>query len=97
MTLHEKYFHWYLGENILRKDDTTCLVNFKYGIGIFFAYKESYFSSFEEFFESLADVQFFSGDRPNDIQPMLEEAWNFLCEFEQEEENIAELNSEEYD
>ena len=94
--MNEQYYHWYLGENILRNDDATCLVNFEYGVAIFFPYGDSYFATFEEFESQIANVQFFSGDRPKNIDKIMIEAWNFLAEFEREEENRFEDSDIEF-
>lgn len=90
------YFHWIFGENILREDTPTYLINLEIGVSIRFTYKEAYFASCEDFFNIIADVQFFYGTRPKGVEldNILIEAWNFLCEFERKEEY---LNSAEDD
>ena len=95
MKKYNIYQHWYFGENILKQDGITCLINFQYGIAIFFNYANSYMASFEEFKKIIADVQFFSGDRPKDVDDYLKEGWNFLSKFEEEEDPQATLRTED--
>lgn len=84
-----EYYHWIFGENILREDEPTYLINLEIGVSIRFNYEEGYFKDFDEFFGGIADVQFFYGNRPDDdeVEAILTEAWNFLCHFEREDEN----------
>ena len=87
----DTYFHWLWGENILRADEPNYLVNLEHSVSIRFDYAHSYFASYEDFFESIADVQFFTNERPDEdtLAILLTEAWNFLALSEQEEENRA--------
>lgn len=93
MKNNKKYFHWIYGENILRDDNPTYIINMEIGVCIRFDYEEGFFADFKEFFEHVADVQFFYGNRPEEskVKEVLTEAWNFLCKFEEEEENRGEL------
>lgn len=95
MNLHDKYFHWYFGENILRDDNATCLFNLELGVAIYFDYGDGYFATYERFVNEVANINFFTGDRPDDTESILSEAWNFLCEFEKVEEDQTSINQQE--
>lgn len=96
MSLHETYFHWLWGENKLREDEPEYLVNLEYGVSIRFDMGDAYSASFEEFYESIADVQFLSGERPSDekLEELLTDAWNYLCH---EERKLEEMDFEDED
>lgn len=99
MSLSKKYFHWLFGENILRDDKPTYLINLEIGVSIRFDYDEAFFIDYEAFFNNVADVQFIYGSRPDDeeIQVILTDAWNFLCHVEREEENLmSELDNDDF-
>lgn len=99
MNKGKKYYHWIYGENIIREDTPTYLLNLEIGVSIRFSYEQGFFMDFDDFFKYVADVQFFYGDRPNEerVEEILIDAWNFLCHFEQEEENQQELRNLEDD
>lgn len=88
----EKYHHWLWGENNLRSDRPNYLINLEEGLSIRFDYGDSMFASYEDFYESIADVQFLSGHRPDDerIEELKREAWNYLCLEEDELDNFME-------
>lgn len=86
-----EYFHWISGDNILRSDQPTYLVNAEHGLIIRFDYTESVYSNYLFWRDQVADVQFIRGDRPSDseVERILIEAWNFLALTEREEERLA--------
>lgn len=53
-------------------------------------YSDSYFSSFEEFSENIAEVNFFNyKDREHtDLESLLVDAWNFMSKQEETEEEM---------
>ena len=58
-----------------------------------FNYRNSYFSSFEEWVDKHTDLQWLDpGDKPTDldeIETILTDCWNFLALHEREEERLA--------
>lgn len=84
MKLHDKYFHWLWGENKLRDDMPEYLVNLEHGVSIRFDMGDAFGASYEEFRDSIADVQFLSGARPAELKvdELLTDAWNYLCHEE---------------
>ena len=58
-------------------------------------YGESYFASFDEFKQHIAEVNFLDPKEreKSDLDEILIEAWNFLALFEEEEENQYEANN----
>lgn len=53
-------------------------------------YSDSYFASFEEFSENIAEVNFFNyKDREHtDLESLLVDAWNFMSKQEETEEEM---------
>jgi hypothetical protein len=97
MSHHTDYYHWVLGENILRDDRPTYLINLELGVSIRLDYAASYFASYEEFSADIADVQFITGERPTKerVEEIKKDAWNFLALFERKEEELAYERSED--
>jgi hypothetical protein len=95
----EKYFHWLWGDNNLRGDKPQYLINLEHGICIRFAYDLAMFCSYEDFFESIADVQFLIGSKPNaqTINDLLVDAWNYLALEEQALDFIEDEDFESFD
>jgi len=80
--LEEKYFFWLWGENNIRSDHPNYLINLEIGVSIRFDYSQGFFSSYEEFYNSIADVQFIYGTRPDDpveLERILTDAWNYMA------------------
>jgi|SRR5690554_1653313 len=79
----EKYKHFVWGENnVSQQVQQTYIIKLDYpACSIRFDYSEGMFASFEDFFNNIADVQFFTGDRPDkeDVQKILIDAWNFMA------------------
>jgi hypothetical protein len=78
-----EYQHFLFGENnISQKDQQTYVIKLSHPpCSIRFNYLDSIFASYEEFYKNIADVQFFSGERPSDkeVDEILTDAWNFLA------------------
>lgn len=92
----EQYMHFFIGENrmcfpeeefILHMDFPRCLI--RYNIG------ESMHVDYDEFYQSVARVEWIDGERPSpeEQQRVLTDAWNFLAlderlleEFDPDEE-----------
>lgn len=79
MNIQEYYYHWLWGNNFIREDEPSYLINLELGVSIRFNYEESYAAGFEEFKNNIADVQFLNNDRPDDIEHILIDAWNYLA------------------
>lgn len=79
----EHYKHYVWGENnisqdkqqtyIIKLDHPPCSIRFDYSQGMF--------AEFEDFYNNIADVQFFTGERPSEkkVQMILIDAWNFMA------------------
>ena len=93
----ESSAHWWFCENIVNHKGQVGLLrmNFPRVFILIRDYDESYFASFEEFSHHIAEVNFFDPEERDEIaqDEILVEAWNFLSLFEEEEENLAELNN----
>lgn len=78
--IQNHYFHWVWGNNYIREDEPSYLINLELALSIRFNYGDSFFSSFENFTENIADIQFLRGDRPdeNELERILIDAWNYL-------------------
>lgn len=81
--MKEKYKHFVWGENnISQENQQTYIIKLDFpACSIRFNYADGMFASFEQFYENIADVQFFTGDRPgeDEVQEILIDAWNFLA------------------
>jgi len=82
--------HWLWGENKLREDKPEYLINLDVGVSIRYDPSLSTLASYEEFYDSIADIQFLSGVRPSpiEVEKIKVEAWNYLIK---EEEKLDEL------
>lgn len=83
--------HWLYADNILIDPTKVTLINLAIGVSIAFDYADAYFATFEDFEQNIADIQFFTGNRPSaeQVHEILIAAWNFLALTEQEEERQA--------
>jgi hypothetical protein len=98
---NERYTHFYIAENqlchpgyefILHMDFPRCFIRYKLG--------EGYFSGYDEFFASVAEVQWIDGVKPSEAeqQRILTAAWNFLALDERLlEGDIDAINDEDDD
>lgn len=76
----DKFKHYVIGENKL------CFPNHEYIIKldfprVYIKYKlnESYYANYDEFYNSIAEVQWLDGQQPNNSKQILIDAYNFLC------------------
>ncbi len=94
---NESHKHFFLGENkqwfpteefIVHMAEPRCFIRFVTELGIF--------ASFEDFFESIANVQWIDG-RPSEeaVEETLRNAWNFLAIEEEILEEFMDGEEEE--
>lgn len=78
--IRSKYKHWVWGDNIVSNKELLYLINLEHGVSIRFDYADAFFASFEDFENSIADVQFLSGHRPDEetVNALIVDAWNFM-------------------
>ena len=97
MDLQEKYYHWFIGGNNFRNDKPQYIANMEIGIVIRFELGPSMNAEFEEFYESIADVQFVHGERPEgrELEEILIDAYNYmLIEDRLLEQDIEDIERE---
>lgn len=99
MATNDRYTHFYIAENqlchpghefILHMVEPRCFIKYKLADG--------YFASYEEFYGSVADVQWIDGERPDKHTQdrILTDAWNFLALDEARlEEDLTDIDDEE--
>ena len=89
--IQEHFYHWVFGNNYIRDDEPSYLINLEHGISIRFNYAEGFFATFEEFTESIADLQFLNGTRPPNelIEKLMIDAWNYLAIEERIEDGFG--------
>lgn len=79
----ENYKHFVWGENNISQDvQQTYIIKLNFpACSIRFDYSKGMFANFEEFYDHVSDVQFFTGDRPDDeeVNSILIDAWNFMA------------------
>lgn len=87
----ENYKHFVWGENnISQEEQQTYIIKLSHPpCSIRFDYSKGMFADFEEFYENIADVQFFTGERPSEIEvkKILIDAWNFMALEEEKLDN----------
>lgn len=77
----KEYFkHWVWGDNLISQSGAVYLINLEYGVSIKFDYGDAFFASFEDFENSISDVQFLNGERPDEatVEQLVVDAWNFM-------------------
>lgn len=100
MKKFEAHKHYWWGENHQHFDGEETIIKMSYP-RVFIRYKvgEAYFSSFEDFFSSIAEVQWFDGDEVSESkkQEIFVEAWNFLAIEERLlEDDLQDIEDEDY-
>ncbi len=79
----KNYLHFVWGENnISQPGQQTYIIKLDPpAVSIRFDYAQGMFASFEEFYENIADVQFLTGERPDEeeVESILIDAWNFMA------------------
>lgn len=92
-----KYAGYFIAENVVDYFGQLCIVKLSFPrLFLRFKYDEAgYFSSFENWKENIVILNWLDPqDKPkydSEIDEILLEAWNFLCETEEKEENMYEL------
>ena len=93
--------HWWLCENIVHHAGQVALLrmDFPQVFVLIRDYGESYFASFDEFKQHIAEVNFLDPKEreKSDLDDLLTEAWNFLALTEEEEERQYNLNNQYQD
>lgn len=97
----EKFRNYFWGENKLFFPDEEFVfkmdfprVFVRYNVG------EAYFASFEEFVESIAEIQFLDGERPSnpEIEQIMTDIWNYIALEERRlEDDLANIDIEEWE
>lgn len=95
---HDRYVHFYVAENRLCHDGFEFMLHMDFP-RCFIKYRlsDGYFASFDEFYGSIADVQWIDGERPDHAtqQRILTDAWNFLALDEARlEEDLENMNDD---
>lgn len=96
--LQEKFYHWFIGDNNIRSDKPSYIANIDIGIIIRFDDSISFNADFNEFFNGLADVQFFNGNRPSEdeVIRILTDAYNYMViEDKILEQDLADIDINE--
>lgn len=77
----EAHKHWWLGENKQHFPEQESLMRLADPrVFIRYVVKDAYFATFEQFYESIAEVQWIDGKPDKKEQnKILIEAWNFLA------------------
>lgn len=92
----EAHKHYWWGENHQHFDGEETIIKMSYP-RVFIRYKlsDAYFADFDEFYNSIAEVQWFDGDEVSEKKKMeiFIEAWNFLAI----EERLLEEDLEDID
>lgn len=90
--------HYWWGENHQHFDGEETIIKMSYP-RVFIRYKlsDAYFADFDEFYNSIAEVQWFDGDEVSEKKKMeiFIEAWNFLAIEERLlEEDLEDMDDE---
>jgi hypothetical protein len=98
----KNYLHFVWGENnISSPEQQTYIIKLDAPpVSIRFDYSQGMFATFEEFYDSIADVQFFSNERPSKekVDKILIDAWNFMALEERKlDEDLDEMEEDEDD
>jgi hypothetical protein len=79
--LEKHFYHWVFGENRIRTDQPTYLINLEFGLSIKFNYADAMFSDYEDFYNRIADIQFLTAVHPSgqELESILIDAYNYLA------------------
>lgn len=96
----EAHKHYWWGENHQHHHGEETIIKMSFP-RVFIRYKlnEAYFASFEEFYNNIAEVQWFDGDEVSEKQKqeIFIEAWNFLAIEERLlEEDLEDIDDDLY-
>lgn len=89
--LHKYFYHWLIGDNPVRTDEPTYIVNLELGVSIRFNYQEAFYANYDDFYQGVADVQFLKGDRPDEqaLTRILIDAYNFMAIVDRIEDDFG--------
>lgn len=77
----DDFKNYYIGRNSLFFPEHEFIIKLSYP-RVFVKYKltEGYYSDFDKFFSTIADVQYLEGKRPSEIEQdeILTDIWNFI-------------------
>jgi hypothetical protein len=98
----KNFLGFYIAEDLLNFPDQLAIVKLTYPrLFVRFNYAESYFSTYEEWVEEHTDLQWLDPNdkptRPEEIERILIDCWNFLGLHEREEERLADLMEDDED
>jgi hypothetical protein len=100
MQTFDSHRHFWLGENHQHFPGQEVIFKLSFP-RVFIRYEvdRAIFADFDEFFASIAEVQWIDGERPDDATQLqiLADAWNFLCIEEQILERDMRENEEDLD
>lgn len=98
MNIPDKFKNFFWGENKLFFPDEEFVIKLSYP-RVFVRYHvgESYFASFDEFWQSIAEIQYIDGERPPEKEHMniMTDIWNYIALEERQLED--DLSNEELD
>ena len=97
-SIPDKFKHFFWGENKLFFPDEEYVIKLSFPrMFVRYSVGDAYFASFEEFYDNIAEVQWFDGDEISEKkkQEIFIEAWNFLAIEERLlEEDLEEMEDE---
>lgn len=99
MNIPEKFQHFFWGENKLFFPEEEFVFKMSFP-RVFVRYRvaDGYFADYDEFFENIAEVQYFDGERPSKAEQnqILIDIWNYIAlEERQLEEDLGEMDDDE--
>lgn len=101
MNIPEKFRNYFWGENKLFFPDEEFVIKLDYPrVFVRFDVGDAYFASFDEFIESIAEIQYLDGERPseNENQKIMVDIWNYIALEERMLENdLADIEIEEWE
>lgn len=95
----KNYKHFVWGENNVSQEiQQTYIIKLNFpACSIRFDYSKGMFATFNEFYKHIADVQFFTNNRPDkkELENILIDAWNFMAFEEQRlDDDLANFDPE---
>lgn len=96
----EEHKHYWWGENRQHYRDQETIIKMSFPrVFIRYTLSDAYFASFEEFYNSIAEVQWIDGEKPSkdEQKRIMIEAWNFLAKEEEILEDDLEMMDDDND
>lgn len=99
---------FYIAENRTEHPGEECIIKLSYPrVLIRYKLSEAYFSSYDQFFQSIAHIEWLDGERPQsqeEIDDIFTDCWNFLAleerklqeDLDEEEEDYGDEEEEDY-